>query len=280
MEEKYCSLVAEIGATHIGSVDRAKKLINLAVSSGADFVKFQKRDPHSSTPEQLKKEPHPNRNFSYGDTYLDHRLNLEFDLNTHEQLKDYIENLGAKYSTSVFDMNSAIDISKINPEYIKIPSAANHDRELINYCINNFKQVQVSTGMCSVRERDELFSFLQKKSSNIIIYHCTSEYPCVFDNLFLNEITNIINCGFECGFSNHGYGIASDIAAYTLGATWIERHFIDDRSFRHTDASASLEPHGFSSLRRDLNNVEDALKFRGPDLTEEEKKQRAKLRVS
>jgi len=115
MEKKNCSLVAEIGATHIGSQDRAKKLIDLAIESGADFVKFQKRDPHTSTPEWLKKKPHPNLNFSYGDTYLEHRMNLEFDIDTHRRLKDYIEDNGSSYSTSVFDLSSAIDISKIDP---------------------------------------------------------------------------------------------------------------------------------------------------------------------
>ena len=164
MEKKNCSLVAEIGATHIGSQDRAKKLIDLAIDSGADFVKFQKRDPHASTPEWLKKKTHPNLNFSYGDTYLDHRLNLEFDIDTHRRLKDYIEDNGSSYSTSVFDLNSAMDISKIDPEYIKIPSAMNHDVNLISFCLDNFKQVQISTGMCSLNEREDLFSFLKGHS--------------------------------------------------------------------------------------------------------------------
>tara|TARA_Y100000034_G_scaffold117040_1_gene156076 strand:+ start:864 stop:1706 length:843 start_codon:yes stop_codon:yes gene_type:complete len=278
MEKKYCNLVAEIGATHIGNVDRAKKLIDLAIGSGADFIKFQKRDPHSCTPEGMKKSPHPNQNFSYGSTYLEHRLNLEFNLDTHAELKNYIEERGAKYSTSVFDINSAISISKLNPEYVKIPSAMNHNTELMQYCFDNFEQVQVSTGMCSLKEREILLNFLQKSQGGIVVYHCTSEYPCSFSHLFLNEIISIVDSGFECGFSNHGYGIASDIAAYVLGSSWIERHFIDDRSFRHTDASASLEPHGFSNLRRDLNNVAEAMKTKGVEATSEEMRQREKLR--
>jgi N-acetylneuraminate synthase len=278
MEKKYCNLVAEIGATHIGSVDRAKKLIDLAVDSGADVVKFQKRDPHASTPEWIKKKPHPNLNFSYGDTYLDHRLNLEFNIDIHRELKKYIEDRGSTYSTSVFDMNSAVEVSKICPDYVKIPSAMNHDRELVSFCLDNFKQIQISTGMCSIEERGDLFTFLKGSCDQVVIYHCTSEYPCSFDNLFLREVSNIVEHGFVCGFSNHGYGIASDIAALTLGATWIERHFIDDRSFRHTDASASLEPHGFSNLRRDLDNVSRALSERGSSATDEELNQRDKLR--
>ena len=80
MEKKYCNLIAEIGATHIGDMNRATMLIDMAINSGADVVKFQKRNPHTSTPEDLKALPHPNANYSYGDTYLDHRLNLEFDI--------------------------------------------------------------------------------------------------------------------------------------------------------------------------------------------------------
>ena len=278
MEKEYCNLIAEIGATHAGKIERAEMLVDFAVDAGADMVKFQKRDPHISTPERLKSSPHPNPSFSYGSTYLDHRLNLEFDLSVHRRLKDYIEQKGSRYLTSVFDLNSAKDISSLSPENVKIPSAMNHNRELMSYCLDNFKKVHISTGMSTFNERCDLFSFLSDHKDSVVVYHCTSEYPCSFDNLFLREISNISNEGFECGFSNHGYGIASDVAALALGVSWIERHFIDDRAFPHTDASASLEPHGFKTLRRDLDNVIRSLTFRGENPTNEESVQRKKLR--
>lgn len=280
MEKRYCTLIAEIGATHIGDIERAKMLIDLAIDSGADVVKFQKRDPHTSTPEKLKKSPHPNPSFSYGETYLDHRIKLEFDMSTHKFLKEYIEERGAKYSTSVWEMKSAKDVLELSLDDIKIPSAINHDRGLMSFCLDNFKRVHVSTGMSTLSEREDLFDFLLEYKSRVVVYHCTSEYPCNFNNLFLKEVSNIVDAGFECGFSNHGYGIASDIAALTLGANWVERHFIDDRSFPHTDAAASLEPHGFKTLRRDLDNVSSGLLFRGEDPTEEEIRQRNKLRAN
>tara|TARA_Y100000034_G_scaffold101890_1_gene126465 strand:- start:348 stop:647 length:300 start_codon:yes stop_codon:yes gene_type:complete len=98
--------------------------------------------------------------------------------------------------------------------------------------------------------------------------------------LYLKEIQVISDLGFECGFSNHGYGIAADVAALAFGATWIERHFIDDRAFPHTDSSASLEPRGFSTLRRDLDNVSLAVSYREKEITAEERVQRDKLRVA
>lgn len=280
MEKSNCNLIAEIGATHIGDLERAKMLIDLAVDAGADMIKFQKRDPHVSTPDSLKKAPHPNPHFSYGKTYLDHRLKLEFDLSTHKYLKEYIEEKGAEYSTSVWEIQSARAILELSPAHIKIPSAMNHNKELILYCLDNFETVHISTGMSTLDERHDLFGFLSDYRSQVVIYHCTSEYPCNFDNLFLKEVANIADAGFECGFSNHGYGIASDIAALALGASWIERHFIDDRSFPHTDAAASLEPHGFKTLKRDIDHVLKGLSYRSTDPTLEELRQRKKLRGS
>ena len=93
-------------------------------------------------------------------------------------------------------------------------------------------------------------------------------------------LINIIKkCG-RAGFSNHGYGIASDIAAIAMGATYIERHFIDDRTFRHTDAAASLEPSGMRNLKRDISNVSLAMRFRPEGCTSEELLQSKKLRNS
>ena len=280
MEIRYCNLIAEIGATHVGDFERAKLLIDLAIDSGADVVKFQKRNPYVSTPENLKQLPHPNADHSYGNTYLDHRLNLEFDISIHKKLKEYIENKDCVYSTSVFDMDSAIDVLSLDPDYIKIPSCMNHDYKLISFCLENYNSVHVSTGMSTLAERESLLSMLSSHKDNVVVFHCTSEYPCSFSHLYLKEIQVISDLGFECGFSNHGYGIAADVAALAFGATWIERHFIDDRAFPHTDSSASLEPRGFSTLRRDLDNVSLAVSYREKEITAEERVQRDKLRVA
>lgn len=282
-----CRVVAEIGCNHIGSMDRAKELIKLAKLCGADYAKFQKRNPDESTPEHLKGKPHPNENFSYGKTYLEHRQNLELSVEQHRELKEYCETVGIGYSSSVWDLTSAQEIMSLAPDFIKIGSASNSNFELISYLYEKHDgSIHISLGMSSKDEIQHLVKNVILKmphaASRTVLYHCTSEYPCPFDRLFLLDIAYLSekykrDYGFEIGFSNHGYGIAADIAGWVLGATWIERHFVDDRTIKHTDASASLEPDGLRRLCRDLKNINMAM-LRKEEITTEEAKQREKLR--
>lgn len=285
MNYKPCKIIAEIGNTHIADMKRAKSLIRLAKLAGADYVKFQKRNPLESVPKSIQNKPHPNSRFSYGDTYLEHRIALELNIGQHSVLKQYCEDIEIGYSTSVWDLTSADEVISLNPDFIKVPSACNGDIKLLKKLIHDYSgKIHVSLGMVSREERISIFKFFQDEEvdpKRMVLYHCTGEYPCPFENLYLNDL-KIIKFGLddgEIGFSNHGYGIAADIAAYTLGATWIERHFIDDRTFRHSDATASLEPDGLRRLCRDLKAVHKALKFK-TGLSEAEKEQRNKLRIS
>lgn len=260
MEEKLYKLIAEIGASHAGSLSRAIMLTEMAADSGVDIVKFQKRDPISSTPLSLAGKPHPSPFFSYGATYLDHRFALELSIGEHETIKNRCEKLGVKYACSAWDLKSASDLMLIDPFFIKIPSACNLNNNLIEFCLERSKTItHISLGMLGLSERLEIMT--RYKDRGVIFYHTTTEYPCPFHRLYLKEIETIISICGVAGFSNHGYGIASDIAAMTLGASYIERHFIDDRTFRHTDAAASIEPSGMKTLKRDLDNISLALSF-------------------
>lgn len=273
-------VIAEIGAVHIGKVDRAKELIRLATLAGANVVKFQKRNPYESTPELMRDKPHPNDIFSYGKTYLDHRIKLELNIDQHRELMDFCTTLGITYSTSVWDITSAKEVVQMNPKLIKVPSAQNHNTDLLNYLYKNYEgEIHISLGMTTKEERLKLRSFIYERGlDRTVVYHCTSAYPCPFDRLYLNEIKWLKDSFEHIGFSNHGYGIAADIAALTLGARYFERHFIDDRTFRHTDAAASLEADGLKKLCRDLKNVNNALSSKPIDLDQLEQEQRAKLR--
>lgn len=283
MTFKNPKVVAELGAVHLGSMDRARNLIRLAKEAGVDFVKFQKRNPHECVPEKIKNLPHPNKDFAYGNTYLEHRLALELTIDQHFELMQHCGLYDVKYSCSVWDMTSAREICSIQPAFIKIPSACNHDLQLINYVIDNFAgDIHISTGLTSKIATFELLKFIMSWPSRFVVYHCTSIYPCPFDKLNLLEIEELCSLkktGVRIGFSNHGYGIAADIAAYVLGAEYIERHFIDDRTIRHTDAAASLEFDGMRRLCRDLKNVHTSLTYKPNEIYLEEQKQSDKLRV-
>ena len=277
-----CRVIAEVGCAHLGQMDRAKELITLAKLANAHYVKFQKRNPPESVPKHLQNKPHPNKIFAYGDTYLEHRMNLELSIEQHAELKKFCEEIGIGYSTSVWDMTSAKEVIELNPDHIKIPSACNTNFNLIDYIINNYAgEIHISSGMMTDKERIKFNKHFEPHSHRIIYYHCTSSYPCGFEHLHLNEIRNLKSFGKwkAIGFSDHGFGIVASVVGYVLGATCIERHFIDDRTVRHSDSSASLEPDGLRRLCRDLKAVQKALKYRENEMTEEELGQRKKLKT-
>lgn len=274
------TVIAEIGCSHGGSLERAKTLAKLAKLSGAHVVKTQKRNPKESTKKELWDQPHPNKIYAYGDTYLQHRENLELTIKQHIELKKYCEDINIDYSTSVWDMTSTKEVVSLNPKFIKIPSACNHRNDMIDYLLKQYKgQIHISTGMLNEDERGPLYLKLAPHKNKIVIYHCTSGYPVPFNKLYLNEIKDMTKLFPHVGFSNHGYGIAMAPVCYALGARYFEYHFIDDRLYRHTDSSNSLEPQGMSKLVRNIKAISQALNYKPDKLDEIEKEQRDKLRT-
>jgi len=263
-------IIAEIGCNHMGSLDLAKKMIMAAKNSGANYVKFQKRDNKYLLGKKYY-EKHPVVENSFGENYGKHRDFLEFSFKEHLKLIQFSKKIGIKYATSVWEKNSADQFIKIQKQldYIKIPSACNLDFELLNVVAEKFKKkIHISLGMSKKNEIEKILNFFKKKkrSKDIVIYSCCSSYPSKFEDLnllniklFKKKYKNFIS---EVAFSGHHLGISADIAAYTLGANIIERHFTLDRTFKGTDHAASLEPDGLKKLIRDLNSVSLALKSR------------------
>ena len=279
-------LIAEIGCNHKGDMKIAKEMIFTAAHfCKADVVKFQKRTPRELlTPEEYD-TPHPNPINAYGETYGAHREFLEFSLDQHRQLKAWCEESEVVYATSVWDLTSAREIASLNPALIKIPSATNSHTELLDYlCTNYGGEIHISMGMTTHREEQDLVAFFEVRgrAKDLVIYSCTSGYPVAFEDICLLEITRLRNAYTgRCkaiGFSGHHLGIAADVAAMTLGAEWVERHFTLDRTWKGTDHAASLEPDGLRRLTRDLRNVSLALANKPQEILAVEQVQRDKLK--
>lgn len=279
-------VIAEIGCNHKGDINIAKELIKIAkIFCNADVVKFQKRNNKELLTEEQYNAPHPNPMNSYGDTYGAHREFLEFSLEQHAELKEYCEGLGIIYSTSVWDATSAKEIASLNPVLIKIPSACNNNFEMLQWLCDNYKgEIHISTGMTTKNEIKELIEFFEASGRNkdLVVYNCTSGYPVPFEDVCLLDICTLKNeygnRVKEIGFSGHHLGIAIDVAAYTLGATWIERHYTLDRTWKGTDHAASLEPEGLRKLVRDIKAVRKALSYKSKDILDIEMAQRKKLK--
>ena len=281
-------VIAEIGCNHMGDMEIAKELITVAAHvCKADVAKFQKRNPRQLLSEAQYSTPHPAPHNSYGTTYGEHREFLEFNLEQHRELKDWCEEQGIMYASSVWDMDSAKEICSLNPALIKIPSATNLNFELQEFLCQNYSgKIHVSTGMTSRAEIDQVIETYEKfgRAKDLVVYACTSGYPVAFEELCLREITTLIekygDRVDQIGFSGHHLGIAADIAAMTLGAEWIERHFTLDRTWKGTDHSASLEPDGLRRLCRDIRHIEVALTHKETDILAVEQVQRRKLKPS
>ena len=283
---KPAKIVSEIGCNHKGSMDIAYEMIKTAaIFCKVDVIKFQKRNTKELLTSEEYNSPHPNPANAYGKTYGEHREFLEFDVEQHKQLKTWCEELGVIYSTSVWDISSAKDIISLNPQLIKIPSALNLNKPLLTYLCDHYPgEIHVSFGMTTKEEEEEIVSFFESKNRNkdLVIYNCTSGYPVPFEDIGLLDILRLIE-KFDSrvksiGFSGHHLGIAVDIAAFTLGAKWIERHYTLDRTWKGTDHAASLEPDGVRRIVRNINAVTKALNYKNKDILDIEDVQRSKLK--
>ena len=283
---KAPQIIAEIGCNHKGDMQIAKEMIETAATyCKADVVKFQKRCiKELLTPEEYN-APHPHPEYSYGATYGEHRKFLEFSLDQHRQLQAWCKEYGIEYSTSVWDVTSAKEIVSLHPQMIKVPSACNLNKPLLEYLCDNFGgDIHLSFGMTSKDEEEKIVSFFEEKgrAKDLVIYSCTSGYPVPFEDVCLLEITRLKEQYGKrvkaVGFSGHHLGIAVDSAAVALGAEWIERHFTLDRTWKGTDHAASLEPDGVRKLARDCRAVAKALTHKKTDVLDIENEQRNKLK--
>ncbi len=283
---KAPKIIAEIGCNHKGDMDIAKEMIHIAsYFCKVDVVKFQKRHPRELLSPEEYDAPHPNPIHAYGRTYGEHREFLEFDGEQSHQLKKWCEENGVAYSASVWDMTSAREIAALNPELIKVPSACNLKFDMLSFLCEAYGgEIHISLGMTTRREEEQIVKFFEERGAadRLVLYCCTSGYPVAFEDICLLEITRLREAFGgrvkEIGFSGHHLGIAADVAAMTLGATWLERHFTLDRTWKGTDHSASLEPDGLRRLVRDLRNVATAIEFKETEVLQVETVQRKKLK--
>lgn len=284
MEEP--KIIAEIGCNHKGDMDIAKEMIMTAATfCKVNIVKFQKRNNKELLSEEEYNAPHPDPANSYGQTYGEHREFLEFTLEQHKQLKAWCEEFGVIYSTSVWDLTSAREIVSLQPQLIKVPSACNLNKQLLEYLCDNYQgEIHVSFGMTTKEEEQQIVSFfeLKKRNKDLVIYSCTSGYPVPFENICLLEIVRLKKqFGHRVksvGLSGHHLGIAVDAAAIALGVEWIERHYTLDRTWKGTDHAASLEPDGIRKLVRDCKAVTKSLTYKEQDVLDIESEQRNKLK--
>ena len=244
-------IVAEIGINHNGSVELAKKMIDIAVRVGCDAVKFQKRTVEVVySPEELSMP----RESVFGDTNGDLKRGLEFSFDDYSEIDKYCKEKGIMWFASCWDKNSVDFIEQFNPPCYKIASALLTDDELLKYTRSKGKPIILATGMSTIEQIKHAVDVLGKK--DLLLMHCTSTYPT--DNSEINlDAIKTLEQEFDClvGFSGHERGIAPSLISVVKGAVAVERHITTDRTLWGSDQAASLEPEGIYRLVRDIRLI-------------------------
>ena len=250
-----CYLIAEIGINHNGDVDQARDLIKAAAEAGCDAVKFQKRTVEVVyTPEELAAP----RESVFGSTNGDLKRGLELDLDPYRAIDACCQEQGLAWFASCWDEASVDFIEAFDPPCYKIASACLTDDRLLRHHRRYGRPIILSTGMSSLDEIDHAVEVLG--ADDLILMHCLSTYPGQVEELNLRAIGTLRErYGVPVGYSGHEVGLATTVAAATLGAAMIERHITLDRAMWGSDQAASVEPQGFIRLVRDVRNVEKAL---------------------
>jgi len=250
-------VIAEIGINHNGSLEIAKKMIDGAVFSGCDAVKFQKRTPEICVPMD---QWYVERDTPWGRmTYIDYRHAMEFDEDEFAEISRYCNERGIDWFASCWDEESVDFIDQFNPPLYKAASASLTDLDLMKKMRATGKPIMLSTGMSTMKEIETAIRTIGM--NNLMIAHSTSAYPCKNEELNLRMITTLKERypHVPIGYSGHEVGLATTWAAVTLGATFVERHITLDRSMWGTDQSASVEILGMHRLVRNIRDIEKAL---------------------
>ena len=245
--------IGEVGINHNGDLELAKKIILAAKNAGFSAVKFQKRNPELSTPENMKSKL---RETPWGEmTYLEYKYKIEFEKKEYDEISRYCKELEIDWFASCWDVDSLDFLLNYEPPVLKIASAKITDKVLLESHASSGLPIIMSTGMSTMDEIDKAYEIL--KNNPLAILHTTSTYPCPPEELNLNMIETLSEIYPEnpIGYSGHESGLSTSIAAAVLGAKIIERHITIDRSLWGTDQSASLGPDGMNRLVGAVNKI-------------------------
>ena len=254
-------VIAEIGGNHGGSVETACRMIRAAADAGADACKFQCRSNDTLYSDTLLNAAYENEH-SYGKTYGEHRKALELSDPALATCVFEAERSKVLCFSTAFDEPSVDRIVTLGMPAIKIASGGLTDKRLLRHAALSGLPIILSTGGGTFREIDAAVELVTCYTHKLAILHCTAAYPVRdFAELNLKCIAAMRERypEFVIGWSGHDSGIAMSVAAYTLGARIIEKHFTLNRANKGTDHAFSLEPAGLSKLCRDLGRAHAAL---------------------
>lgn len=260
---KKVFIIAEAGVNHNGSIELAKKLIDVAVVAGADAVKFQTFKAENLVSKNAQKADYQKQTTNSEESQFDMIKKLELNVQTHKILMDYCKEKNIMFLSTPFDHNSIELLNDLGLEIFKIPSGEITNLPYLRHIGKLNKKVILSTGMADIGEIEDALDILINagtKKENIIVLHANTMYPTPVEDVNLKAMVTIGNTfDIAYGYSDHTLGIEVDIAAVALGACCIEKHFTLDCTMEGPDHKASLEPDELKAMVKAIRNIELAL---------------------
>lgn len=259
-------IIAEAGVNHNGSMEIAKKLIDVAVGAGADAIKFQTFKADKVVTATASKAKYQIENTGADETQFEMLKRLELSIGAHKEFFSYCNKKNIIFMSTPFDEGSADMLDNFGMSIFKIPSGEITNKPLIQHIAGKKKPIILSTGMSYLGEVEKAINWINEirdkldKKPELTLLHCVSNYPAeVGDSNLLAMKTMERAFGLPVGYSDHAPGIEISIAAVALGAKVIEKHFTLDKSMEGPDHKASLEPDELYAMVSAIRNVEKAM---------------------
>lgn len=263
MKSNKVFIIAEAGVNHNGSIELAKKLIDVAVDAGVDAVKFQTFKAEKLVSKNAEKADYQKETTDASESQFDMIKKLELDADTHKELITYCQEKNIMFLSTPFDHDSIILLRDLGLKIFKIPSGEITNLPYLRHVGSLDKQVVLSTGMSNLKEVGDALNILVNSGTskeNITILHANTMYPTPMEDVNLNAMLTIQReFGVAVGYSDHTLGIEVDIAAVSMGASIIEKHFTLDKTMDGPDHKASLEPEELKAMVSAIRNIEKAL---------------------
>ncbi len=246
-------VIAEVGINHNGDMNVAKRLVDMAVDTGCDAVKFQKRTIELVYAAEVLDAP---RESPWGDTQRDQKQGLEFTLEQYQEIDSYCRDKGIVWSASAWDIPSLEFLEGFNPPFHKVASAMLTHRPFIEAVASKGRLTLVSTGMATIEMIDQVVEIFKSAGTPFVLLHTVSTYPSPESDLNLSMIQTLLErYKVPVGYSGHEPSVSPSVVAAVLGATVIERHITIGRSMYGSDQAASLEESGLRQLVSTLRKI-------------------------
>ena len=257
-------IIAEAGVNHNGSLELAKKLVDVAADAGADAVKFQTFKAENLVSKGAPKAQYQKLLSGKEESQFEMIKKLELDAEAHRELMAYCLQKGIQFLSAPFDLESINLLHELGLKTFKIPSGEITNLPYLRKIGAFKKKIILSTGMADLGEIKDALEVLIKAGTakeNITILHCNTEYPTPFEDVNLRAMLTISSAfsGLQVGYSDHTSGIEASIAAVALGARIIEKHFTLDKNMEGPDHKTSLEPSELKKMVKAIRNIEKAL---------------------